>query len=245
MLEPGHLYDQDGLRSLHNHEFIDDPAFRAAYARGVQAVGMDYQWHWRVHVGLWAACCAARNQGDFVECGVGKGFMSSAIMSYLDWDKTGRIFYLLDTFSGVDVRYVSGVELEEGILKKNAQFIEMGLYPTAAEGVIRNFSEWNNARVIVGPVPETLEQIQSTFISYLHLDMNCAPPEIAAIKYLWSRLAGGAIILLDDYAYHGYRQQKLAMDAFAETNGVRVLSLPTGQGLMLKSVDQLGRSGGR
>lgn len=236
MSEPGHLYDQDGLRSQHNHEFMDDPAFRAAYARGVQAAGMDYQWHWRVHVGLWAARCAAQNQGDFVECGVAKGFMSSAIMSYLNWDATGRIFYLLDTFSGIDVRYVSAGEIEDGILEKNAHLIEVGLYSTSAEDVIRNFSEWKNARVIVGPVPDTLDQIQSTSISYLHLDMNCAPPEIAAIEFLWSRLAPGAIILLDDYAYHGYRHQKLAMDAFAEAHGVRVLSLPTGQGLMLKSV---------
>ncbi len=236
MSETGNPYDQDGLRSMHNHEFMDDPAFRKAYARGVQASGMDYQWHWRVHVGLWAARCAAQNKGDFVECGVGKGFMSSAIMSYLDWDRTGRTFYLLDTFSGVDSRYVTEVELQEGVLEKNAHFIKIGLYPTTAEGVIRNFSEWTNARVIVGTVPETLSQIRSNLIAYLHLDMNCAPPEIAAINYLWSRLAPGAIILLDDYAYDGYRQQKLAMDAFAEAQGVRVLSLPTGQGLMLKSV---------
>lgn len=58
----------------------------------------------------------------------GKGFMSSAIMSYLNWDTTGRTFYLLDTFSGIDVRYVSAGELEDGILEKNAHLIEIGLY---------------------------------------------------------------------------------------------------------------------
>jgi hypothetical protein len=234
MFDPEHVYDQDGLRSQHNHEFMQDPAFCAAYARGVQAAGMDYQWHWRVYVGLWAASNAAKNQGDFVECGVGKGFMSSAIMAYLNWNDNGRTFYLLDTFSGVDERYVSNAELEEGILKKNAHFIEIGLYPTTAEDVVRNFTEWTRARIIVGPVPETLERIQSNSIAYLHLDMNCAPPEIAAIEYLWDRLVSGAIVLLDDYAYRGYRQQKLAMDVFAEAKGVKVLSLPTGQGLILK-----------
>jgi hypothetical protein len=40
--------------------------------------------------------------------------------------------------------------------------------------------------------------------------------------------------LLDDYAYHGYRQQKLGMDRFAASRGVQVLSLPTGQGLLIK-----------
>ena len=100
------LYDQDGLRSIHNHDFMSDPAFVRAYQRGVQAAS-DLHWHWRAHVGRWAARLAARLPGDFVECGTNRGFLSSAIMTDLDWDKTGRRFYLLDTFSGLAERYVS------------------------------------------------------------------------------------------------------------------------------------------
>jgi hypothetical protein len=228
-------YDQDGLRTLHNHEFMNDPAFQAAYARGIQATGKDYGWHWRAYIGLWVAQCASKLPGDFVECGVAKGFLSSAIMQLLDWDKTGRHFFLLDTFSGLDERYLTAEEVAEGATEKNKHMISIGLYPTSAEAVIQNFSEWKNAKVIVGPVPETLDQIRSTRLAYLHLDMNCAPPEIAAITYLWDRLTDGAFVLLDDYAYFGYRRQKLAMDQFAATKGIAVLSLPTGQGLIIKS----------
>ena len=110
----------------------------------------------------------------------------------------------------------------------------MGLYPTTADAVIENFNEWQNVKIIVGAIPETLDQIKATAIAYLHIDMNCAPPEVAAITQVWDRLVPGAMILLDDYAYFGYRQQKLAMDAFAETKNVTVLSLPTGQGLMIR-----------
>ena len=80
-------YAQDGLISVHSHAFMQDAAFTQAYARGVRAVGGtdSYQWHWRIHIGLWAAKVASRLQGDFVECGVNKGFLSSAIMDYLDW----------------------------------------------------------------------------------------------------------------------------------------------------------------
>ena len=46
----------DGLYTLHNDHFRNDPAFRAAYARGVQAsAGVDPQFHWRVHTALWVA----------------------------------------------------------------------------------------------------------------------------------------------------------------------------------------------
>ena len=32
-------YAQDGLISVHSHEFMHDPAFIRAYARGVKAIG--------------------------------------------------------------------------------------------------------------------------------------------------------------------------------------------------------------
>jgi hypothetical protein len=230
----GHVYDQDGLRSEHNHEFMDDPAFKAAYARGVQAAGMDYNWPWRVHVGLWAARAAAKLEGDFVECGVGHGFMSSAIMKDLDWDSTGRKFYLLDTFKGLDERYVTPEELTNGAMAHSQSMTDIGIYTRDARPALRNFAEWKNARVIIGPVPETLDQIEARSVAYLHIDMNCSPPEVAAISHLWDRLSAGAPVLLDDYAYAGYRSQKVAMDEFAATKNVDILSLPTGQGLMLK-----------
>ena len=44
-------YNRDGLRSIHNHDFMLDPAFRKAYDRGVAAARIDYRWQWRVHVG--------------------------------------------------------------------------------------------------------------------------------------------------------------------------------------------------
>ena len=76
------VYAQDGLISIHNHAFTEDEAFLRAYARGLQALGRreDYQWHWRIHIGLWVARCAWSMPGDFVECGVNRGFLSSAII---------------------------------------------------------------------------------------------------------------------------------------------------------------------
>ena len=65
--------------------------------------------------------------------------------------------------------------------------------------------------------------------------MNCAAPEIAALTRFWERLVVGAPVLLDDYAYDGYRHQKLAMDELAGRLGVPIASLPTGQGLLLKT----------
>src|SRR5438874_2036956 len=232
----GHVYDQDGLRSIHNHEFMDDPAFRKAYQRGIRAAGDDYRWHWRVHIGLWAAACAARLEGDFVECGVNRGFLSSAIMDYLNWDSLGKHFYLLDTFRGLDERFVSSADRASGAVEKNKKSLASGFYAQGIEEVRANFSQWKNVSLIEGSIPETLSQVRAEKIAYLHLDMNCSPPEIAAIQCFWERLVPGAFVLLDDYAYHGYLSQKIAMDQFAQEKGIKILSLPTGQGLLVKPI---------
>jgi len=231
---PVPMYDQDGLRSVHNHDFLKDDAFIRAYARGVGAAGDDYQWHWRVHTGLWAAATAAKLAGDFVECGVNRGFMSSAVMAFLDWNVQGRMFYLLDTFSGLDSRYISDDERRGGILERNRLDIARGFYSFDIEAVRRNFAEWKNVQIIVGAVPDTLSAIRADKIAYLHLDMNCAPPEIAAADALWDRIVPGGLVLMDDYGYIGFHPQKQAWDDFARRRQVAILSLPTGQGLILK-----------
>lgn len=227
-------YDFDGLRSIHNHEFMDDATFKQAYARGVQAAGQDYRWYWRVHIGLWAARHAAHLPGDFVECGVNRGFLSSAIMQMLDWDRTGRTFYLMDTFTGLDPRYITEEERDNGILERTQRERDSGFLVTGSALARQNFAEWQNVVIIEGAIPETLDRMMAEQVAFLHIDMNCAPPEIAAIEHFWDRLVPGAPILLDDYAYDGYRPQKVAMDAFARGKGVAIASLPTGQGLLIK-----------
>ena len=230
------VYADDGLICFNNDAFVSDPAFRRAYQRGVVALGGKdfYHWEWRLHVGLWAASSASRLEGDFVECGVSHGFLSSAIMEYLDWDRLGKAFYLLDTFEGVDPRYVSVAERDAGAFKKNEVNLEYGVYANSVDVVRANFAQWSNHRIVVGSVPETLNEVTSEKVAFLHIDMNCAPPEVAALHYFWPRLVPGAFVLLDDYANRGRDEQRVAMDAVAEELGVVICALPTGQGLLIK-----------
>jgi hypothetical protein len=88
--------------------------------------------------------------------------------------------------------------------------------------------------IIRGSIPLTLPRADTHTVCFLHLDMNCVIPEIAAIEYFWGRLVPGAVVLLDDYGARGYEPQKRGMDEFAAKRGTRVLSLPTCQGLVLK-----------
>jgi hypothetical protein len=64
--------------------------------------------------------------------------------------------------------------------------------------------------------------------------MNSATPERAALEFFWDKLVSGASVILDDYGWKGCEAQKNAADQFAALRGVRVLALPTGQGLLIK-----------
>ncbi len=44
----------------------------------------------------------------------------------------------------------------------------------------------------------------------------------------------GALVLLDDYGFYNHIEQKKAFDIFAKKKNVEILTLPTGQGLLIK-----------
>jgi len=228
-------YARDGLFTYHSARFRNDPAFQAAYARGVEASrGVDPRMEWRFHVALWVARAALRAPGDFVECGVNAGFVSSGIMQYLDWEEVAKQFYLIDTFDGPVLTQYSSEEIHEGRKSIAEEAVKRGAYVTDLERVRANYAEWSNTRIVQGAIPEVLSSAGIDSVAFLHLDMNCAYPERAALEFFWGRLSPGAMVLLDDYAYFGNRLQGEAIDEAARSLGAQVLALPTGQGLIRK-----------
>jgi Macrocin-O-methyltransferase (TylF) len=226
-------YAHDSLFTANNDHFLEDPRFRSAYARGLKAAGgVDSRIEWRVHVALWAAGIAVRLPGDFVECGVNAGMVSSAIMHRLDWRKTGKRFYLIDTFSGPVLAQYGKDEQARVQVAQNA--IDRGAYVTDLERIRANFAEWPNVEIAPGVVPDVLPELGIGQVAFLHIDMNCAYPERAALEYFWDRLSPGAVVLFDDYAYFGNDSLTREIDSAAEALGTEVLSLPTGQGLIVK-----------
>ena len=96
---------------------------------------------------------------------------------------------------------------------------------------------WAQRKVVLvrGSIPSTLSTVEIPSVCYLHIDMNCAKPEIQTARFFWPKMVKDGVVLLDDYAYVGYEPQKKAFDHFAKENDISILSLPTGQGMFLKA----------
>ncbi len=131
-------------------------------------------------------------------------------------------------------RSIPPTEIDRGRIEVAKSALAAGAYVTDLERVRANFSEWPNAIVVQGAVPEVLDNVDFGGVAFLHLDMNCALPERAALEFFWPRLSGGGVVLFDDYTYFGHNSQTEEIDAAARNLGIRILALPTGQGLIVK-----------
>jgi hypothetical protein len=124
--------------------------------------------------------------------------------------------------------------MHAGRLWAAQEAIGRGAYVTDLGRVRANFRDWPNVEIVRGVVPEVLPSVGIGRVAFLHLDMNCAYPERAALEFFWESLSPGALVLLDDYAYFSYGSLTQAIDEAAESLGAEVLSLPTGQGLIVR-----------
>ena len=118
-------------------------------------------------------------EGDFVECGVNRGGLSRAVMHYVGFEELNKTFYLMDTFCGLVKEQISDAERACGIGVYESKYDE------CYEAVKQTFSAFENVAIVRGAIPETLAQVKTDRVCYLHIDMNCAEPEIAAAERVW------------------------------------------------------------
>jgi O-methyltransferase len=224
-------YAEDNVFTANAAPFLDDEDFLRAYDLREKT----NSWHgasirWRAYVACWAGSYAGKIDGDFVECGVNRGGLARAIIDYVGFESLNKRFYLIDTFAGIVPAYLSQSEMEIGIPSVYSYYAN-----NSAEIVRNSFAPFAGVRIVDGVVPDILSSLPISRVAFLSLDMNCAMPEIRAAEFFWPRMCSGGVMLLDDYGNPLHCEQQKAFDCFARDRGVRVLVLPTGQGLIFKN----------
>ena len=221
-------YISDGVATSSNSDFLNDPRFQRAYRLAEEtSPWKGFEMQWRTFIVCSLAEMVKHLPGDFVECGVNTGAYSRALIEYIDFNKTGKKFYLLDTYEGLVPEQITEKE------KLNGVGNYLNTYKNVYEQVVKTFSPFNT-KIIKGAVPHTLPECDTNQICYLSIDMNVKEPEIAAANYFWDKLVSGAVLILDDYGFPGHIEQKKAFDEFAAQKGVSILYVPTGQGIIFK-----------
>lgn len=220
-------YSGDIISTAANHGFMFETKFIAAYEAVKRTDFMNYLGNydirWRIHTICWAAQQCLKLEGDFVDCGAGFGFFVSSIYEYVDFANTGKKYYALDSFCGLNPSYHA-----------NNTFAKYGSWH---DHFCNLHQKKNNISIVQGYIPDTLKQIDTQKISFLSIDLNSPEPEVRCLEYLWEKIVKGGIIVFDDYGFPGCEEQRRAHNAFAASKSHYILSLPTGQGLLIKGVN--------
>jgi O-methyltransferase len=214
------VYTGDNLFTYHrNLSFLGDGPFMTAFNKHTSGE-IEKALLWRFSTVLWGVRNGLKLEGDFVECACYKGTTARIICETVEFAKyKDRKYYLYDLFEHDST-------MEHHSMPEHSK----QLY----ESVRARFSPFPNVTVTQGKVPEILSNVAPQKIAFMHLDLNNADAEVGALDVLFERMSPGAVLVLDDYGWLGYRQQKLAEDPWFEKRGYRVLELPTGQGLVIK-----------
>jgi predicted O-methyltransferase YrrM len=219
----GYTFAGDMMLTFHrNMSFFEDARYMQAFNEEA-ADEREKSLVWRLHVLCWFARQALRAEGDFVECGVFRGLSTIVAARMLDFAHSGRQWYLYDTFAGIPADQLNPGEDSPGL------YATPGLY----EACVKRFARYPNIHVVRGRIPEVLAERAPARVAFLHLDLNSAAAESAALDRFRERLAPGAVVLLDDYGWRAFRAQKLAADEFFGKLDKPIMELPTGQGVVV------------
>jgi len=216
---PGAHFADNFFAWMRNNSMFEDEVFVKAWQTNCET-DADRAIVWRRYILACAAYHCVQLDGDFVECGAYTGVGVKTVMDYLGGTEFPKTFWAYDLF-----------EHEEGMRHHAMAKHGKGLY----ENVLAKFKDYSQVRVIRGNIPEVFEGQSPEKISYLHIDLNEAPAEIAALETLFDRVVPAGMVILDDYEWSGvYRVQKIAEDPWFESRNYRVMPLPTGQGIVIK-----------
>jgi O-methyltransferase len=200
------------------------------------AIGLDqvlddilHQLMWRHYIVFWSACYASRStvcpRKNLVECGVCDGMTAFFAMRAARLTSQCKAF-LYDAWTAMKTEDLLDSE------KRNA-----GAYGYLdLENTKRNLIEFqHDTAFIKGRIPDSFKTSDNpTEVVWIHIDLNSSLPTAAALQFFFDRIVPGGVVLLDDYAGHGYEDTKLAVDQFfSGKNGV-LFPLPTGQAIFFK-----------
>ena len=234
----GATFTYDGIISRHACDFMQSKRFLAAWNAACEherRQGLATQNYWRVYVCCWAVQYAQSLPGDFMDLGVSWGKVPRAAMDYIGFRKlSDRRWWLVDAWEGRNL-----IEFHSETEKKQLRLLgdEARTYCADVDIVKRYFKDFDNVKIVRAVIPTDLSKITPEKVAYLHIDLNAAGPEVAALEHLWDRIIKGAVILLNSHGVSGGKRAytRSLLDEFAESKGAEILALPTGQGLIIKA----------
>lgn len=150
--------------------------------------------------------------GHFAEIGVWRGDTFVPMAKFAALHK--RKCVAIDSFEGMDQPTERDRD-EHGILQ-----YQKGCLNGGVEASDRVAAE-PNAIVFKGFVPNVFFQIHLNPFAFVHLDVDQYAPTMAALDWIWPRLADGGILVAHDWLPSSKILAAAAIDEWSAKNGLR------------------------
>ncbi len=161
--------------------------------------------------------------GDIAEVGVYKGGTGRLLAQV--FAGTGKKIFLFDTFAGMPDAVDPTVEDW-----KPGDFAD-----TSLEAVRAAVAPWPEVSCVPGRFPETADAVAGRRFCLAHVDVDIQQSVRDCCDFFYPRLVPGGMLVLDDYGFRSCVGARRAVDEFVADKPERVLYLPTGQGVVIRS----------
>lgn len=201
----------------------DDKTFLANYRRlsPNNPYSQDRKWTLREYVRL-----SNRLSGDLAECGCYQG----ATAYFMAEASTGGTLCLFDSFEGISQPGERDVANDAEIMPWNEGDLN------ASESLVRqNLAQFSNIEYYKGWIPTRFGEVADRSFRVVHIDVDLYQPTLESLEFFYPRLVAGGTIVMDDYGLMTCPGARQAANEFALTNGLDILELPTGQGIITRA----------
>lgn len=200
--------------------WLNDQAFQAAYMRVAEHTLVDV---YRLYE-LWRLARQLEEvEGNFLEVGVWRGG-SGCLLALASQE---RQVFLADTFSGVvkagdrDTNYLGGEHAD-----------------TQADTVLelaRQCGVDTQVNVLVGMFPEQNAERVGQRLALVHIDVDVYESARDVLQWALPRLAPGAVVVFDDYGFHGCEGVTRLVDEFmVGRHGMRFVHNLNGHAVLIR-----------
>jgi O-methyltransferase len=160
-------------------------------------------------------------EGDTAECGAYKGASSYLMCRRI----TGlnKKHHVFDSFEGLSKPGpADGFYWEKGNLAAGETLIH------------ENLKDFDFVVYHRGWIPERFGEVFARRFCFVHIDVDLFQPTLDSLNFYYPRVVNGGIILCDDYGFITCPGARKAVDTFFEDKPEEVVSLTTGQGLVIR-----------
>lgn len=196
-----------------------DPAFTDVFRQVSRATILDAPRCWILYCLIKQALPL---HGELWECGVYKGGTALMLRMLRDAESPGRTLRLFDSFEGMpETDAVRDVH-------KAGDFADTSLE------AVRALVGTQAVDYHAGFIPQTFVDLEVDRIAFAHVDLDLYEAIHESCRFIYPRLAKGAVMIFDDYGFPSCPGARIAVDNFFGDKPEFPLVLPTGQAVVHK-----------